>query len=248
MKTILFTPGANSIICGALLLSGSLLACFGADGPPTIVKIGSSRVRLVPPEGYIDCSGENDPVRNFAENFCPPANRLLGVFGSEEFRRSALAGEAPPMFDYALVEVSRGLIWRDATTADFAEASNSLKREQKTLFCRAEPELKAAINRLNRSLQEATGENVSLNLGQPVSLGVFDESSRHISILMLMRMQLNSRGKSDSSKVAATISLIHVNGKVIFAYAYRAYTGEPSVTKLKAFTTDWITKLAKANE
>ena len=44
------------------------------------------------------------------------------------------------------------------------------------------------------------------------------------------------------------MSLIRLQGKVVFIYAYRAYTGEESVKALKKFTSDWLAKLDHANQ
>ena len=73
------------------LLAASLLTSQGADDKATVVKIGSASIRLVAPEGYTDCSDNNDPVRNVAEQFCPPNNRLLGVFASQDLMAILLA-------------------------------------------------------------------------------------------------------------------------------------------------------------
>jgi hypothetical protein len=229
------------------LLAGNLTASFAAD-KPTVVKIGSATVKLVAPAGYVDCSEENDPVRNMAENFCPPGNRLLGVFASPEFRRSAHAGEDSASFDYALVQTSRGLIWRDASPADFDELKSTMRREHASLFARLQPEMKEAINRLNRDLQSATRTDVSFNLDQPLSLGIHEETSRHMTLLMLMRMQTKSNGKSQTDKVVCSMSFIRMNGKVIFVYIYRAYAGDESIKALKKFTSDWVVKLVAAND
>ena len=198
------------------LFGAGLLISHGADAEATVVNVGSASIRLVAPEGYADCSDNNNPVRNLAEQFCPPNNRLLGVFASEEFRHAALAGDASPGFDYALVETLRNVIWRDVSLADFAEIKASIKSEQNTLLAKVEPDVKEAINRLNRSLQEITGENVSVNLDQPVSLGVYEECDRHISMMMLMWMQVRAGGKIQSNQVAASLSLLRLRGKVVF--------------------------------
>lgn len=231
-----------------LLICGALLNSFAENTPATTVKVGSASIRLVAPGDFSNYSDENDPLRNFAENFCLPENRLLGVFGSKEFGRKALAGESAADFDYALVQVPRAMMWRDTSSRDFADAKREVKQSQDTLFAQAQPDVKDFINRLNRNIEEATGEKITMNLEQPVSLGVFDESSRHVSMMLLMKMQVQAGGKRDSSKVAASVSLMHLRDKVIFVYAYRAYTGEESVAALKKFTADWMAELAKANE
>src|SRR5437762_1752268 len=115
MKNIAaFTLMKSGTIAVGLLAAG-LLISHGDDAKASIVNLGRASIRLVAPEGYTDCSDNNDPVRNLAEQFCPPNNRLLGVFASQEFRRTALAGDSSSSFDYALVETLRNVIWRDVS-------------------------------------------------------------------------------------------------------------------------------------
>ena len=187
-------------------------------------------------------------VHNFAENFCPPNAQLPGIFGSREFCRSALAGENSVSFDYALVEIPHEANWCDAFLSDFADFKAGINREQHTRFSPVKPDIQDAINRLSRNLQTATGEYIGFSPNQPVSLDVFDESTNHVSLMMLMRIRLKTCSKNESSATAGSVTLLHLKDKVVFVYAYRAYTGEESVKALKKFTTDWLARLEKANE
>jgi len=247
MKNLRFSIPLKSVLLAAGMLAGGLFASFGAGTGATVVSLGSASVQLVTPAGYLDCSGENDQISNLAGNFCPPENRLLGVFVSPEFRHGLLAGDTTASFDYVMVETPRTAVWSDISDADFTEAKTSVKNAQAEAFAQADADTKDAINSLNHSLQAATGADVRFNLAEPVSLGVFDESARHVSMLMLMRMQMQAGGATQQINVAASISLVHLKGKVLFAYSYRTYTGEKSVQALKKMTSDWTAALEKAN-
>ena len=104
MKNFAFMTLTKSAAFAVGLFGAGLLISHGADAKATVVNVGSASIRLVAPEGYADCSDNNNPVRNLAEQFCPPNNRLLGVFASEEFRHAALAGDAQTAAGMANVE------------------------------------------------------------------------------------------------------------------------------------------------
>jgi hypothetical protein len=229
-----------------LLLAWSLLVAADSSRA-AVVKIGTTSVNLPTPETYVDCSQEDDPVRKFAENFCPKSNRLLGVFASPDFRRATIAGETASRFDYTLVEISRALVSKDVSASDFAELKGAMKGEQEALLKKVQPELKTEIDRINRNLKDKTGDDISLKVEQPVPLGVFAESDRHVSMAMLMRMQVKMAGKNESSTVAVSINLVNVKGKVLYLYGYRAYSGAESVKQLKQFANAWVAKTEKAN-
>jgi len=229
----------------ALLLVHALA---GAQSPraPELVAVGGVQVALPLPSGDVDAYAGGPDLRRFADQSTAPTNRMLALFMAPE--------------DMAALRAARPLA-RDRMLAVQAYRKGEALIVGEQEFQGIKPQMRAPSDILAKALAAAnefkpdpgrpadilTKMGVPLQVGDVKSLGVFAETSRSISSLLLTKYVAQIDGKPVKFPKAIAMNVVLLRGKVMFLYVYSRFECGADLDWVKAQAIAWLAAAAAAN-
>ncbi|MEX2273787.1 MAG: hypothetical protein WD690_20145 [Vicinamibacterales bacterium] len=190
--------------------------------------VGDRVVVVPPPRGYLDAAARFESAR---KSFSAEAGNLdlLAVFMTSEDVNAVSQGTPPALTMYATVKTIRPL--KDRTFSP---------REFPAIF-KAAMGTMTADPRLLEELSDRLGS--TLSIGRPLNLGIVESTATTTSVLQLTRAAVG-----DATEIIATVSsLMLLNEKIVVITIFRKYANVSDLDTLRAFTTDWVDNIRRAN-
>ena len=208
------------------------------------VAVGESFLILPAPQGFVEISNRDREALALAESLTPPMNRLLAVYLSEADVDVIKAGGSPAWRRYMLVQADRQSEPYRVSGTGFREAKDILRSQQLMLQDR----VKDQVDRFFAALDTNEDPRTGIKLGQMLPLGVFGEGNRHLSTETLAKYRSANVQAPDDYLVIGATNVVHIGGKVVFAYVYSTYEGAADRDWVQATSHTWSGDIVKANQ
>jgi hypothetical protein len=202
------------------------------------ISVGDGMIAIPIPQGFKE--GEiTEQVRLFWES-SNPQTRLVAGFHEEG------SNDKPA---YLQVAVFRKLESEVVTLEQFERLVKSPAKAQ-YLQLTNDAEKKA-----NSSIQNMISDNRfellkglrQLNMTL-IPSGLISEGRDFLSYGNITLMATKGTDPSDVSMMAGSLTIMFLNGKVIFVYAYADYQGKPTIDWLNQLTPQWVNDIRRANQ
>jgi hypothetical protein len=231
-----------------LSLTGSLFAQTSKEvRAPTAddsYRLGSRTVRIPAPDKFTDTMVLYPHIAQILIVSESPGNEVLAAHVADEILPQIKGGAMADLPFYTKVSVMKRVKEMDAVAADFQAAAASIEKQAPTLLTEDGPALNQANKNIQGGLSKLYGTDVGISVSEPKVLGAFNKSSDVISILVLMKVKT----RTGEIPLVSSMSLLLVNKRLIFLYAYRAMSGEDDLEILRDFTKAWTAKTVAANK
>jgi hypothetical protein len=207
-------------------------------------KLGTRTVIISPPKDFVDVVPRFERIAARFIATESPGNEVLAVHVPETYV-SRLEKLEEPAFDfYTKVSVSKRLKEIDCTRANFSDAVSQVRKSFDSYLNPKGQFLLSIVKNANKGLTEHLGQDPELKIGETKNLGYFDSQPDIFSAMILMKVE--AFGKPIS--LLGTLSLIRVNNRMIYVYAYRKLETENDAEILRDFTKKWTSEIMESNK
>ena len=223
-------------IAAVFLVSFATLHPQDKEGtlPPTY-RAGGLSIAIPPPGGDLAEAGPD--YRVVLEPLAPDANRLLAAFVLPGDMSVIHSGTYPPLTDYALVEVPRRAEFVDVDADTFKTIVDGMGKQ-----FGGDLDLRDSQEELNLRLK-ALNQNATVTLDKPAPLGLLFSNPDATGFGMIMPVSVNGI----VTRMVVVISVLRVQKRVLFAYAYKVFKDESTVKLMQANSEKWVEAICNAN-
>jgi hypothetical protein len=167
------------------------------------ISVGGTRLSIPAPAGYSPITSDMEPYARLAKRFVPPSNEQFAVFLRDQDVALAVRGGLPKAQRKFYVQTMKQFIESSVSTADFAELKQMIKTQNDENLKKAEAQLPGLIEKVNKGVLE--DYNLDLNLSLAFST-------------IAKYSQNDEDGQPSVCEGVATLTLLHVQAKVLFLY------------------------------
>ncbi len=208
------------------------------------IDVGGTKIGIQAPAQFHEVSSQFPLVRKLAGTFTPPANRLLGVFLSEDDLGMLMLGKTPKFNRYILLQVNRNAEKKNISNFQFQQVSKELAR----LFGRPPTnKFKSYVDGMFEDASESLSNEleiaIKMKLDSTVQLGKFLEMPNAVGFASLTKNTVTVEGVNVVKVLAATTSIIRINGKLFSAYVYSNFETQNDLNWVRSKTREWLGSL-----
>jgi hypothetical protein len=174
------------------------------------------------------------------ETLAPANNRLVAAFVPQNKMDAIHKGNAPPMDEYALVEVARRTEFAEFDSTAFQQIAEVIAKQfggDISQFSRMGQE------EINHNLK-AMGSSVSVTIDKPVPLGIFFVMTNAIGVGSITPYNVNGV----TTRKVGCLAILRVRGRALSVFTYADYKDEGSIIAVKTISEQWAGAILKANE
>jgi hypothetical protein len=204
----------------------------------TNVRVGAVSIAIPSPTN--DLAEPGPDYRVIFETFAPTSNRLVAAFVPQDKMDAIRRGNAPPMDEYALVEVARRSEFTDIDSAAFQRIAEELAKQFSGDLSQFSSKGQEEINRNLKAL----AKSVSVTIDKPVPLGVFFSMTNAIGVGSITPYNVNGV----TTRRVGCLAFVRVRGRVLSVLTYAAYKDEGTAMSVKTTSEQWARAILKANE
>jgi hypothetical protein len=204
----------------------------------TNVRVGAVSIAIPSPTN--DLAEPGPDYRVIFETLAPTSNRLVAAFVPQDKMDAIRRGNAPPMDEYALVEVARRSEFTDIDSAAFQRIAEELAKQFSGDLSQFSSKGQEEINRNLKAL----AKSVSVTIDKPVPLGIFFVRTNAIGVGSITPYNVNGV----TTRMAGCLILLRARGRLLSLFTYAAYKDEGTVMRVKTTAEQWADAILKANE
>ena len=204
----------------------------------TNVHVGAVPILIPSPTAALVEPGPD--YRVIFEPLAPASNRLVAAFVPMDKMDTIHKGNAPPMDEYALVEVGRRTEFAEIDSASFHQVAEALGKQFGGDISQFS---KTGQDEINHNLKDL-GNAVSVTIDKPVPLGIFFVRTNAIGVGSITPYNVNGV----TTRMAGCLTLLRARGRLLSLFTYAAYKDEGTVMRVKTTAEQWADAILKANE
>ena len=239
-----------SIACAALavvLLTG-VVAVAQVSKTVAVFQLGDQETKIPAPEGFEEAASQFENIkRNFTQTE-DPENDMLAIHMPHADCERLRAGQFGPLNFYTKVSIRRAVRAQDYSPERFAQLVSAFRQNGAQILDVNGPLMKAASERLDKSLSELSKQETQVDFSQPVNLGEFDTRPNVYSVMLLLNFKTTTAAGATSVPILGGLSYIRVKQRLVYIYTYRRYESKNDVAILRDFTRRWISQILAANQ
>ena len=215
---------------------------------PATFQLGDQVLTIPAPADFEEAASQFEQIKTHFSSTEDPGNDMLAVYLPAADCVKLRAGEFGPLSFYTKVSIRRGVREQDYSTERFAQLVAAFRQNGAQILDVNGPVMKAATQRLDKSLTELNKQETQVDLGQPVNLGEFDTRPNVYSVMLLMNITTTTGDGEASVPILGGLSYVRVRQRLVYVYTYRKYKTKFDAAILRAFTTEWINQILAANK
>ncbi|MEM1442051.1 MAG: hypothetical protein AAGF67_06885, partial [Verrucomicrobiota bacterium] len=197
------------------------------------------------PEGFVRVDGASAVFDQVLAASLPATNKLLAFYGTEQNLTDLEGGKNTEMTrNFNVQSINEQM---DCSLTDFAFISKQIEDEMESGMKMTQAEFEKSQNNTNEVLSDLSDDQIAIDLGRPVPLGVLGKGETWITFALKAPMQTQA-GDETLTQISTTVNtMILVNNKVIGLYGTHIDGGEGALEQLKKELDAWRTAIEKAN-
>jgi len=231
----------------ATLLLGFSVSAQTPDSKTTSFQLGDKVVVIPDPEGFEEAASQFEIIKKNMSATEDPGNDMLAVHLPKEDCERVRRGEFGAFKFYTKVSVRKANRTREETASDFSGLVSEFRKSGADALDINSPRMKAALERLEKSVSELGNSDSKPQMSQPVNLGEFDTRPNVYSVLLSLSYQYEENGVRRTRPILGGLTFLRVNQRLIYVYTYRSYTAKTDIEVLQDFTRKWVGKILAAN-
>lgn len=236
------------IVIATLFVLSSFALAQPPKAKPATFELGAQALTIPAPAGFEEAASQFEQIKTHFTLTEAPDNDMLAIYLPSADCEKLRAGEFGPFSFYTKVSIRKGIRAEDYPVDRFAKLVAAFRENGSQILDVNGPVMKAATERLDKSLSELNKQETQVELGQPVNLGEFDTRPNVYSVMLLLNITTTTVDGEASVPILGGLSYIRVKQRLVYVYTYRTYKSKADVAILRAFTTDWISQILAANK
>ncbi|MGH9871637.1 MAG: hypothetical protein ACRD9S_04115 [Pyrinomonadaceae bacterium] len=241
--TIRYLAFAVSILLG---VTASALAQTPKAKAATF-QLGAQVLTIPAPADFEEAASQFEKIKERFTITEAPDNDMLAVHMPHADCEKLRAGEFGPFNFYTKVSIRKSVREEDYTAERFAELVAVFRQSGSQILDVNGPVMKAATERLDKSLTKLNEQETQVDLSQPVNLGEFDTRPNVYSVMLLLNIKTTTGDRETTVPILGGLSYIRVKQRLVYVYTYRRYESKADAAILRVFTTQWINQILAAN-
>jgi len=224
---------------------GGVAASTPAQAPT--FQLGAQVVTIPAPAGFEEAASQFKKIKNHFTVTEAPDNDMLAIYLPSTDCEKLRAGEFGPFNFYTKVSIRRAVREQDYPAERFAQLVTAFRQNGAQILDVNGPVMKAATERLDKSLTALSQQQTQVDLSQPVNLGEFDTRPDVYSVMLLLNVTTTTADGQATVPILGGLSYLRVKQRLVYVYTYRRYNSKADASILRVFTTDWINEILAAN-
>lgn len=184
---------------------------------PDSYDLGERKVRVPAPDNFTDTMVLYPRIAGRLVASESPLNEVLAVHVTDEILPQIKNGEEPDLPFYTKVSVLKQFKAVDVESADFQSLVADVEKQSPGAL---QSIAKSGEKTSNEGLNKHWGGDVGLKIGETRILGHFDKQLQSYSTMFIVNLEMFNRKMT----VLGSMSLVHVNKRVLFLYIFRLPT------------------------
>ena len=213
-----------------------------------VFQLGDQPTRIPAPAGFEEAASQFEQIKTHFTLTEAPDNDMLAVYLPSADCEKLRAGEFGPFSFYTKVSIRKAVRAEDYPVDRFAKLVAAFRQNGSQILDLNGPVMKAATERLDKSLSELNKQETQVELGQPVNLGEFDTRPNVYSVMLLLNITTTTADGEATVPLLGGLSYVRVKQRLVYVYTYRRYKSKADAAILRAFTTEWISQILAANK
>jgi hypothetical protein len=220
-----------------------IFSCAGVSFAQDKYQFGTREVRVPGPEGFANVMTRFPAVTARAVATEDPRNEVLAVFVPETFVPKLQESEEIDLGLYTKVSVSRAGRGAEITPDFYRTVVADI---EKNLANYLDPDGEVVKNVEKNSTKGLSdlGNKTTVDMTSSKIFGTFDKTDRVFSSMILVGTEINGRKVS----TLGTMSVVFVNHRLVYVYAYKMSPTENDVKEMNALTKKWTARIVAANK
>jgi hypothetical protein len=211
------------------------------------IQLGAKSIAIPSPEGFDEAASQLELVKRFFAGTEDPNLDMLAVHLPIEDIERLRRGERFDLPFYTKISISKRNREADYSAADFSALVSHMQASGAKVFDFDSPEMKAKAQSTNKSLSELLEQETTMDITQPVNLGVIEQTPNSYAILFVIKVKFQSGGVQKEKLVASSATFARINQRLIYIYTYRLVNSKDDIDILKRFTKQWVSQILRAN-
>jgi len=219
-----------------------VLLCLHTTLRAVEITIDSEPFTIPAPRGYSLLTDDMQPWADIAKRYVPSTNKQYALFMPDTDITLVKIGGAPQNNNrrYAVQMLIAGE--HDFIgNADFEKIKNGFRNQMND---NANANGAATMKKISDTALNADGGNASTTVNNLTMLPVHDETSRSVSCSMLTKFTVNDNGYDQIMESVATITFVHLKGKVLYLYVYAP---KEDLEWSRQASKEWLAEIMAAN-
>lgn len=240
----------KNLLLSFLILLGAFSPLSAQEPPPLPLvnsdgyQLGSRRVRIPPPAGFVEISKQFDRVAARLNATEDPGNDMLAIHVPKTFVANLTASQDIDLVFYTKVSISKKARTADSTPAQFQAVVAEFEKSFNTYMDPDGQLMKNIERNSSKGLTEIYGKNTNVGFSEMSNLGFFEKTQNVFSGMIMANLEINDRKLT----ILGTLSLVNVANRLIFVYAYKMDPKGEDVAMLRDFTKNWTADIVAANK
>ncbi|MBN2182244.1 MAG: hypothetical protein JW715_10045 [Sedimentisphaerales bacterium] len=211
------------------------------------ITVGDQTISIPSPSGFTEISSISPETVQLFENMCPPTNRLLAIFVTEDDAGLLILDKAGQFNSYMLVQSSKEMEAISFTKYQFKEIREMLRSQFDSMFEERRDLIDKLTDQTSHALSNRFNEEIDFDVGDIVPLGIDSETASSITASLLGKYKITVAGDVIEQTMAATMCFLLVNEKVVYLYVYRTYDDKSDLDWTRKTNQHWMNEILKAN-
>lgn len=225
----------------ALPAAAQTVSTEAAKVSAAAVELGSRTIRIPSPDRFTDSLLHFPRVASRLIAAESPMNEVLAVHVADDIVPVLREGADPDLPFYTKVSILKDLKNVDVEAAEFKTLAAEFEKM-------SPGELQSAVRSVEghaaEGLSRYWGTDAALKVGETRMLGYFGKQEQSMSSMFLMNAEMFNR----KLLILGSMSLVHVNKRVLFLYVFRLPTGADDQAIVTGLTRSWTAKTIAANK
>ena len=212
--------------------------------PPQTYAFGNRIVRVPMPDGFAEITSQFPTLAARFRATEGSGNDLLSFGVPKTFIPKLQINEDIDLEFYTKASAVTRLRSMDVTPANFAELAATLEKNFGSFIDPDGAVMKNAEKNSTKGLTELLGRDTPVDINGTTNLGFIEKSPKVFSGMLLMNFEIYGRKMT----TLGTMSILHVNNRLVSVSVYRMMPDQNSIRELTDFTKKWTAKIVAANK
>ncbi len=227
----------------SLVLASALFAQSPSAAADTY-QLGDRKVRIPAPDGFAEITSQFTKVAARSRATEDPGNEMIAMHVPDTFIAKLKISEEIDLGFYTKVSIYKQAKAVDLTPDVYSGVVAEIEKQFGSFIDPNGPIMKSVEKNSGKGLTELLGKETTVNISGSTNLGFFEKSEKVFSGMALVNLEVYGRKVS----VLGTLSILNVNRRLVFVYAYKTDPGADDVRTLRDFTKNWTANITAANK
>lgn len=211
------------------------------------IQLGTKSVTIPSPEGFGEAASQLESVKRVFSGTEDPDLDMLAVHLPIETIQRLKSGEHFDLPFYTKISIPKRLRAVDYPLQDFSALVTQMEAAGMRVFDFDSPEMKAKAQTRNKSLSEMLEQETTMDLSQPVNLGVIEKTPNSYGMLLLVKVKFQSGSAQKEKLLVSGVTFMRLKQRLLYVYTYRLVNSKEDIDILRNFTKQWLSQILKAN-